>query len=137
MNKIRLSLLCLFLAVWHGSAQDQGLLPSILYLTGASDVESVPEDEMERLLSYSEKPLRINFLSESSLSSSGLLSAYQAASLSTYIEGYGDVVSTAELAAVDGFGAEFAEALRPFVSFEVCTLPGNRGRYRYSSHEIE
>ena len=57
MNKIRLSLLCLFLAVWYGSAQDQGLLPSILYLTGASDVESVPEDEMERKASEDQFPV--------------------------------------------------------------------------------
>lgn len=116
------------------SAQDARLEDSILALTGASGLEELGEDEMERFQSYEGRPLRLNLAPMSRLVSSGLLTRYQAASLRDYTSRHGDVLSVAELALVDGFGEQTARALEPFVSFETAAAPGTssqeRGRVR-------
>ena len=99
-------------------AQDARLERSILYLTGASCLEDLSEDELERLYSFESRPLRLNLAPLSRLVSSGLLTRYQAASLRDYISRHGDVLSVNELALVDGFSEQSAAALEPFVSFE-------------------
>lgn len=98
------------------SAQDQ-FLDKVLYLTGASDLEELDAQVLERYEHYHEHPVNINLASKSALSSTGLLSPYQLASLMDYIGRSGDVLSSEELALIDGFGRQTAQALEPFVSF--------------------
>ncbi len=106
------------------AAQDDGRMAAILYLTGAGSEEELDEQEMERFASLASDPLEINLVSGSRMVSSGLLSRYQAASLMDYRSRNGDVLSVSELAAVDGFGEDYANALKPFISFDSNTLPG-------------
>ena len=103
------------------------IIASILYLTGATSVEDLSEEEMERWRELTDNPLEINLVSRSRLESSGLFSMYQVASFYDYKERCGDVLSFAELAAVNGFGNEFADALRPFVSLKSLTLMSDYG----------
>ena len=117
-----LALLCACLAL---PAQNNALLRSVAFLTGAEDVESLDQQEIDRYFYYAAHPLRINSASLSRLVSSGLFSQYQAASLLDYRQRQGDVLSEAELALVDGFGEETARALSLFVSFESDRLPGS------------
>ncbi len=106
------------------TAQDDGRMAAILYLTGAGSEEELDEQEMERFAAFASDPLEINLVSGSRMASSGLLSRYQAASLMDYRSRNGDVLSVSELAAVDGFGEDYANALKPFISFDSSTLPG-------------
>ncbi len=106
-------------------AQHNALLRSIAFLTGAEDVESLDQQEIDRFFFYAAHPLRINSASLSRLVSSGLFSQYQAACLLDYRQRQGDVLSVAELALVDGFGEATARALAPFLSFESDRLPGS------------
>ena len=73
-----LALLCACLAL---PAQNNALLRSVAFLTGAEDVESLDQQEIDRYFYYAAHPLRINSASLSRLVSSGLFSQYQAASL--------------------------------------------------------
>lgn len=87
-------------------------------ICGASSAEELsPEvaDAFSRLLSH---PLRINGASVFELASSLLFSDYQASSIEDYISRNGDILSLAELAAVDGIGTRYALLLEPFVSFD-------------------
>lgn len=97
---------------------------AVLFLTGESDMESVGEYELERFENLADDPLPLNMASRMRLESSGLLSDYQIASLMAYREESGDILSFSELAAVDGFGRETAEALSVFVSLSSSALPG-------------
>ena len=100
------------------------VVSAILVLTGASSPEDLGESEMECFQHYAEHPLRINQVSRSRLLSSGLFSAYQVASLEDYRSRSGDILGVTELGLVDGVGAETAEALSLFVSFESSLAPG-------------
>lgn len=102
------------------------LIGAILLLSGASSAEELGESEFERYSALAEHPVCINLASEARLSSCGLFSHYQAASLHDYISRCGDILSAAELGTVPGFTAELAEALRYFVSFESHSAPGQR-----------
>ena len=117
-----LTLFCVSAAL---SAQNNTILRSIAFLTGAEDVESLDQQEIDRFFFYAAHPLRINSASLSRLVSSGLFSQYQAACLLDYRQRQGDVLSVAELALVDGFGEATARALAPFLSFESDRLPGS------------
>jgi len=79
---------------------------------------------MERYAELQGHPLPINMADRNRLVSSGLISSYQAASLLDYRTRHGDVLSAAELSAVDGFGLAFAMALSRFVSFSSVRQPG-------------
>lgn len=103
----------------------QEIEPLLMFL-GTDSPEEIDSYEADRLADYLVRPLRINMVSASSLSASGLFTKYQAASLTDYRARHGDVLSLAELAAVDGFGEQFVRALAPFVSLESRTLPGQR-----------
>lgn len=105
---------------------------AILALCGASSVEELDEYEMERFRHFLNRPLEVNLESRSRLLSSGLLSQYQVASLLDYRLTSGDVLSVAELSAVDGFGETAARVLAPFVSFASSSPPGTAsiGRLR-------
>lgn len=102
------------------------LLGAMLALSGAGSPEELSEYEAERFSRYAEHPLELNLASRSRLLSSGLLSAYQVAALEEYRKRYGDVLSLAELALVDGIGPQTAEALGFFVSFRSSLPPGTK-----------
>ena len=106
------------------AAQSDERMRAILYLTGTDSEEELDEQEVERFAVLASHPLEINLASRSRMASSGLMSQYQVASLIDYRSRNGDVLSVSELAAVEGFGDEYAEALKPFISFVSNALPG-------------
>ncbi len=131
------ALLALALLPMNMTAQSDERMRAVLYLTGADSEEELDEQEVERFAVLASRPLEINLASISRIVSSGLMSRYQAASLMDYRSRNGDVLSVAELAAVDGFGEEYANALSPFISFASKTLPGQTesgaGRLSYEA----
>lgn len=106
------------------TAQSDERMKAILYLCGADSEEELDEQEMERFSVLASSPLEINLVSRSRMATCGLMSQYQVASLMDYRLRNGDVLSVSELAAVDGFGEDYANALRPFISFASNALPG-------------
>lgn len=106
------------------TAQSDERMKAILYLCGADSEEELDGQEVERFAMLASSPLEINLASRSRMVSSGLMSQYQVASLMDYRSRDGDVLSVSELAAVDGFGEEYANALKPFISFASKALPG-------------
>lgn len=104
------------------------LMEAIILILGAASAEEIGEHEMERFVWLNAHPLNINSASRRELSESGLFSDFQVAALLDYISVTGSVLSRRELAVIDGFDEEIAEALAFFVSF------GNapeRGRWHY------
>ena len=100
------------------------------YLSGVSELEQIPEEEMEKWWDLAEHPVPINLVGRNVLEASGLMSMYQIVSLLDYRARSGDVLSISELGAVDGFGKETAEALRWFISLESHSLPGKSSDFR-------
>ena len=129
---LQASLLHAFRFTTSGPDREDTLEKAVLYLTGASDMESLSEEEADRWWRLSESPLPLNLAGRGRLEASGLLSAYQIASLLDYRSHSGDILSIAELSAVDGFGRETAEALSMFVTLESAALPGRSSDYRPS-----
>ena len=91
---------------------------SVMRFMGVDSPEELDAAEVERLEDFLERPLRINMVPQSRLQASGLLTPYQVASLSDYRASHGNVMSYAELSAVDGFGPDVVQKLRPFISLE-------------------
>ena len=128
MKKIYMALLAALLTVGNASAQAAGgIIPegpvadrvdAVMRFMGVDSPEDLDAAEVERLEDYLERPLRINMVSQSRIQASGLLSPYQMASLSDYRARHGNVMSYTELAAVDGFGPDAVQKLRPFISLE-------------------
>ena len=123
-----MALLAALLTVGNASAQAAGgIIPegpvadrvdAVMRFMGVDSPEDLDAAEVERLEDYLERPLRINMASQSRIQASGLLSPYQMASLSDYRARHGNVMSYTELAAVDGFGPDAVQKLRPFISLE-------------------
>ena len=90
----------------------------VMRFMGVDSPEELDATEVERLEDFLDRPLRINMVATSRLAASGLLSPFQVASLADYRSRHGNVMSYAELAAVDGFGPEAVRKLRPFISLE-------------------
>lgn len=109
-----------------------GWLRGALSLSGASSEEELSAAEMERYSSLASRPLDLNSSSRPKLESSGLLSPYQIAVLLDARSSGGDICSYTELASLDGFGMEFVEALRPFVTLDGASLSGPPGRRGFS-----
>lgn len=91
---------------------------AVLVLTGASSMEDLDEEVVDRFSAMASRPLRINVASEARMVSSGLFSRYQAASVADYRKRNGDILSVMELMLVDGFNEIVAGALAQFVSFD-------------------
>ena len=104
--------------------QTDGLLPKILFLSGASSPEEIDESVVERYEALARNPLEINLSGAEKLSRSGLFSRYQVASILDYRSRSGDILSIVELSMVDGFSEEYAMALSPFVAFSPELAPG-------------
>lgn len=106
------------------SPQDNDWLDAAIYISGASSVEDISSDELEKYERLASHPVNINSASMREFMSCGIFSDYQAASIMDYRARCGDILSLAELSAVDGIGRKFAGHLAPFVSFEA-------GRHRH------
>ncbi len=91
-----------------------GFHEALLYLSGASCVEELSEDEVARYQSLAARPVDLNAAGRSRLLSSGLLTAFQVASLLDYRQRTGAVLSWTELGLVDGFSEELCRALEVF-----------------------
>ena len=102
----------------------------ILSLTGAAAIEELEEEEYERLCALLAAPIPINAASLSRLQSCGLFTRFQAISLADYRSRSGEILSLSELALIDGFSRETAEALAPFVSFRPTGKAGRPPRSR-------
>lgn len=103
-----------------------GSIDPIMRLCGVTAPEELDSYEVERLSDYLQNPLQINRSSLSDLQKSGLLTPFQTASVMDYRARHGDILSFAELAALDGFGQEAAETLSPFIALDSRNLPGQR-----------
>ncbi len=99
---------------------------AMLTLCGASCVEELSDDEVQRYHDFVLHPLNLNLAGESRLRSSGLFSPFQLASLLEYRRESGDILSFAELGLVDGFSPALAEALSFFVRLDSSSPPGSR-----------
>lgn len=99
------------------SPQDNAWLDAAIHISGASSVEDLSSDELEMYERLASHPVNINSASPRELVGSGIFSDYQAASIMDYRTRCGDILSLAELSAVDGIGRQFAGYLAPFVSF--------------------
>ncbi len=94
-------------------------------VSGAGQVENLTEDEIEKYRDFADNTLKINMADAAELDGSGLFSTFRTASLLDYISRNGPVLSVNELASIDGFDIQMAEALSYFVSFE--TVADNGG----------
>ena len=130
MGRLILLAVITFVSVTEAFSQDY--LDAVLFLTGASSLEELDAEVLERYDALASRPVRINTATESRLVASGLFSRYQAASIADYRRNSGDILSIAELALLDGFGDAAARAMAPFVSFGTQASPGRssleRGR---------
>ena len=127
LSGMRKFLLCI-LAVARAlvlCAQDERVTRAAQYLSGASCEEEIPSDWIERL--ENARPVRIN---SPYLRAGLLLSDYQVACIRDYRSTNGDILSARELALVDGFSREAADALAPFLLFDSARLPGNADTVR-------
>lgn len=104
--------LCLLVALMTATAGTE-LHDAILLITGASSVEELDEQVMERFSALHGNPLPLNTSSRSRLLASGLFTEYQAVALIDY-RSHGDILSWAELGLVDGFSPALASALSLF-----------------------
>ena len=120
----RFMLLAVICFVSVAEALSQEYLDAVLFLTGASSLEELDAEVLERYDALASRPVRINTATESRLVASGLFSRYQAASIADYRRSSGDILSIAELALLDGFGDAAALAMAPFVSFGTQAPPG-------------
>lgn len=103
-----------------------GFEGAVLFLTGASCIEDLDESTLERFRALEQRPLDLNAAGSRRLVASGLVSAFQAASLIEYRLESGEILSYTELGLVDGFTPAYAEALRPFTVLGVSSPPGQR-----------
>lgn len=98
--------------------QDNDWLDAAVHVSGASSAEDLSSDELEKYERLASHTLSINRASLRELGGSGIFSDYQAASIVDYRTRCGDILSLAELSAVDGIGLKSAGYLYPFVNFE-------------------
>lgn len=117
----------LFFSIMLCEAQQVHGPEAVLEFLGTDVPEDADPYEIERLEDLLAHPVRINSGQEV-LSSCGLFTAYQAASLSDYISRHGGVFSLNELAVVDGFSEDYARKLSPFISMEGAELSGTASR---------
>ena len=89
---------------------------SMLAVSGASSMEELDETQIEMYQHLESHPINLNTSSRRQLLASGLFTAFQTASLLEYRARAGDILSLAELAAVDGFGESFVRAVTPYIS---------------------
>ena len=106
----------LCVGIYSQSDHDTETIRKVLGLLSIEEADSGDVGLLEDIL---RDPVELNQYGISRLESGGLLSPYQSASLKDYISRHGTLFSLTELAAIDGFNPEYAEALAPFISFHV------------------
>lgn len=116
-RKIFIVCVSLFCAL-ETNAQQGGEEGAVAAFLGLPSEDEISDEELERFADLLRRPLQLNSMSRSRLAASGLFTGYQVASLLEYRQRFGDIMSFAELASVDGFGHQFVELLRPFVVLE-------------------
>lgn len=97
---------------------------AVARLTGENNPENIDQQTFEQLSNWLSHPLPVNLSSRSKLLSSGLFTPYQVATLTDCRDRSGDILSLEELALIDGFSAETAAALAPFISLRSDSLSG-------------
>ena len=97
---------------------------AVLVISGASSIEDLDESTLEHFRALTLRPLNLNTAGRSRLLSSGLLNAFQVASLLDWRERSGAVLSYSELGLTDGFTPEYAGALSLFTTLETTDAPG-------------
>lgn len=108
---------------------------AMLHICGAASMEEIDEETLMRFERFSAHPVDLNNVSRSALAASGLLSGHQISALLDYRSSSGDILSFAELAMIDGFLPEDADALRHFVTLDSSSPPGSRRSLSYD-HEL-
>ena len=111
----------------EASAQD-----AIATFFGVSSIEELEESEYERMEALLRHPLRINSASVEAMTESGLLTAFQAASIADCRSRGGDILSYMELSSTDGFTRETVERIAPFISLE----PGRSAANARAWHDL-
>lgn len=109
-------------------AQNEDDIKHIIAFSGVEDVSDLEPDEVERLSDILRNPIKINMSEKGRLLQSGLLSAYQVASLLDYRSRFGDVLSLMELSSLDGYNEDFVRKLSPFITLKSALSPGERPR---------
>ena len=109
-RKIFIVCVSLFCAL-ETNAQQGGEEGAVAAFLGLSSEDEISDEELERFADMLRRPLQLNSMSRSRLASSGLFTGYQLASLLEHRQRFGDIMSFAELASVDGFGHQFVELL--------------------------
>lgn len=121
---MRSAFIFLLLAFVAHTAMAQDMNMILAELSGASSIEDVSEETLERLAALKLHPVDINSATKARLLATGLFSSYRVASLKDYIKENGEILSVEELGLVDGFGHDFAKAIEPFIKFGTYSPPG-------------
>lgn len=87
----------------------------IMTAVGASDPDELDQEDLERLSAYLDAPISLNEASKDRLKHSGLFSSYQLASIEDYRARHGNIMSFAELSAIDGFSESIVKRIAPFI----------------------
>lgn len=98
---------------------------SMLELSGSFSLEEMSEETVEHYRFLNEHPIDINKASLKALSSCGIFSRYQAASLKDWIERTGEIRSATELSLVNGFSEGFVNLISPFITISATSAPGS------------
>lgn len=88
---------------------------AVLLLSGASSIEELSAEELERYEDLRRKPLDINRCSRSRLLACGLFTPFQVASILEQRRQSGEILSLTELSLTEGFTPRKVEALRHFI----------------------
>ena len=111
----RMIMMTLMMIAISSAARQEAGINSILRVIGVMSIEDADAEEVDRLIQLMHHPIPLDKGGIPLLESSGLFSPYQVMSLKDYISRHGDVLSMAELAAVDGFSEQYVDVIRPFV----------------------
>lgn len=95
-----------------------------LFLSGALCPEDLDEQTVEKFEHLAAHPVCLNYAGRGKLEECGLFSAFQIASLLEYRKRSGDILSFSELSRLDGWSAEFVNALREYVDLSGSAAPG-------------
>ncbi len=109
---------------------------AVLLLSGASSLEELDESTLQHYRDLASRPVDLNASGRSRLLASGLLNAFQTASLLDWRKRSGDILSYTELGLIDGFSPEYAEALSYFTTLESSRPPGE-GRIERLHHDFQ
>ena len=88
---------------------------AVLLLSGASSMEELSAEELERYEDLRRKPLDLNRCSRSRLLACGLFTPFQVASILEHRRQGGEILSLTELMLIEGFTSRKVDALRHFI----------------------